>query len=220
MDRFVASFASECDADLELCHAHGVAYQRDQSHLVPYDSVYFAKCAGYEDQDIAVKINAGRVRVVNSWLSQHASVCDIGIGSGEFIKKRPHTFGRDVNPAAISWLKANGLWASRFDEFAGYTFWDVIEHVPTPEDYFRDIRLHAFLFTSIPVFRDLAKIRDSKHYRPGEHLYYFTEQGFVDWMALHGFQMVEQLDFETRAGRESIATFAFKRTMRPPMPGA
>lgn len=211
MDRLIASYASECDGDLELCHAHGVAYQRDQSQLVPYDAGYFAKCLSYEDAEIAQAINAGRIDLVNQRLGYHTRILDVGIGSGEFIKKRPNTYGFDVNPTAVEWLKAHKLWASTFEGFAGYTFWDVIEHVPTPNDYLKQIQLHAWLFVSVPIFQDLRRIRESKHYRPGEHLFYWTENGFIDWMGRHGFMLRDQSDFETRAGRESIGSFAFQR---------
>ena len=63
----------------------------------------------------------------------------------------------------------------------------------------------------VRVFEDLADIRKSRHYRPGEHLYYFTDRGIVSWMAMHGFDLLERDWFETRAGRESIATYAFQR---------
>ena len=58
-------------------------------------------------------------------------------------------------------------------------------------------------------------IRDSKHYRPGEHLYYFTELGFAQWMARHGFELLEVSNFETKAGRDSILSFAFRRHRWP-----
>jgi hypothetical protein len=87
----------------------------------------------------------------------------------------------------------------------------VLEHVETPDDYFRRIHDGAYLFTSLPIFTDLTKVRQSKHYRPDEHLYYFSEDGFVNWMAHHRFKLLERDDFETRAGREAILSFAFRR---------
>jgi hypothetical protein len=215
MDRFIRSFASECDADLELCHAHGVAYQRDQTQLVVYDEPYYAKCLSYEDQAIALAINAGRIQLVNRRVGSLARVCDIGIGSGEFIKKRPQTFGHDVNPVALQWLTDQGKRAQDLGAFGAYTFWDVIEHVPEPETYFRQVKLHARLFTSIPIFDTLDAIRSSRHYRPGEHLYYFCRDGFLEWMDEHGFAVLEIADFETAAGRESILSFAFRRYRWP-----
>lgn len=205
---------AEADGDLMLCQQNGVAYQADHSQLVEYGADYYAKCASYEGQDIAEKINAGRIALVARHLTA-SRVLDIGIGSGEFIKKRPNTFGFDVNPVAVEWLKKNKLWAQNLDDFAGYTFWDVIEHVPEPETYFNHIKLHACLFTSIPIFYGLQTIRLSKHYRPGEHLYYWTEDGFVAWMNTHGFMRLETDCFEIEAGRESIYSFAFVRYRWP-----
>jgi hypothetical protein len=212
VDKAIASLPAIEDGDLMLCPAHGVAYQRDMTQKVPYDAAYFDKYVGYEGQDIAVKINAGRVALVNHYVGAEAPVLDIGIGSGEFIKSRPTTFGYDVNPKAIEWLKANRRWSDGFAAFDGFTFWDVLEHVEEPAvDYFRRMHSGAFLFTSVPIFRDLSRIRESRHYRPGEHLYYFTENGLIDWLGGYGFDLHEIARFETDAGRDSILSFAFRR---------
>jgi len=215
MDRFIASMPFDADGDLALCRDHGVAYQRDMTQLVAYDEPYYAKCASYEDQAIALKINAGRIALVNAHVGTNR-VVDIGIGSGEFLKKRPNTMGFDINPVAAEWLKRNDLWAHRLSDFSAHTYWDVIEHVPEPEQYLQHVHLGGFLFTSIPIFYGLGGIRLSKHYRPGEHLYYWTQDGFVEWMALHGFMLLETQTFEIDAGRESIYSFAFKRIKWPP----
>ncbi len=215
MDRFIASMPAEEDADLMLCREHGVAYQKDMTPTAEYDAAYYAKCASYEDKEIANRINDGRISMVAKHHGLLAKVCDIGIGSGEFIRRRGNTHGFDVNPVAIEWLKRNDLWAHDLSSFGAYTFWDVIEHVPQPEAYFQHIQLHAKLFTSIPIYYALGGIRLSKHYRPGEHLYHFTERGFVDWMEAHGFRLIEMQDFEIQAGRESIYSFAFKRYRWP-----
>lgn len=193
-----------------LCHAHGVAYQKDRSFIVNYDEAYYSKCASYEGKLIADRINSGRIAIVEKHFGS-GHVLDTGIGSGEFIKRRPNTYGRDVNPVAIEWLMRNDLWAHHPEEFEAFTFWDVIEHIESPETVFRHIRKGAYLFTSLPVFEDLARIRDSRHYRPGEHLQYWTDRGFVSWMGLHGFQLLERDCFESQAGRDSIATYAFIR---------
>lgn len=188
----------------------GMAYQKDQSQLVPYDEAYFEKYQKYEGSEIAVKLNEGR----KAFVEKHYGIgplVDIGVGSGEFIKSRPLTWGRDVNLAANQWLLRNGFWADDLESFPAFTAWDVIEHCPDPDVYFRDLRVGGYLFTSIPVFTDLSKIRESKHYRPSEHLYYWTLSGFVEWMDLHRFDFLEVSDFETRAGREDILSFAFRK---------
>lgn len=211
MDRFIAKMPSEEDGDLMLCRAHGVAWQQDMSSPVEYDDAYFDKYVGYEGKGIAKAINAGRVAIVNRYAGRDAITVDIGIGCGEFIKSRPATFGRDVNPKGIEWLRARNLWAENLRDFDAFTFWDVIEHIEDPISYFRQINVGAYLFTSLPIFGDLTRIRDSKHYRPNEHFYYWTAFGFVSWMQRYGFQLLDQQDFETRAGRDSILSFAFRR---------
>lgn len=42
---------------------------------------------------------------------------------------------------------------------------------------------------------------------------YWTAQGFIDWMALYGYRLIEQSAHETDAGRESIGAFAFCRDL-------
>lgn len=210
MDKFIASFPAEDDGDLMLCPAQGVAYQKDRSHLVSYDAAYYDKCASYADKEIARKINAGRIALVQKHFGD-GLVVDIGIGSGEFIRNRPNTFGFDVNPVGIEWLRRNNLFAHYLSDFDAFTLWDVIEHVETPETYFRHMGEGAMVFVSIPVFADLKRIRESKHYRPGEHLQYWTAEGFLFWMGLHGFTCLDHQTFEIEAGREDIHSFAFHR---------
>lgn len=214
MDKFIARTQAEDDGDLMLCLQEGVAYQRDMTVTQAYDAAYHQKCADKDGTEIAAKLNAGRVAMVNAHVGPNR-VCDIGIGSGEFVRQRPNTYGRDVNPVAIEWLKRNDLWADSLGEFAGYTFWDVLEHLPEPGVYFRHVNLGAYVFVSIPIHDDLRRIRESKHYRPGEHVLHFTERGFVNWMYLHGFNLIESSDFETKAGRDSILSFTFRRFAWP-----
>ncbi len=200
-----------------LCMDEGIAYQADRDSQITYDAAYYDKCAGYEGQAIANKINAGRIEFVAKHFGGGRAV-DVGIGSGEFIKRRGNTYGHDVNPAGIEWLKRNDLWVEKITGFGAVTMWDVIEHVEEPEFYLRQIGLHGMLFVSLPIVYALGAIRLSKHYRPGEHLYYFETDGFVSWMNLHGFMLLEMADFEIQAGRESIYSFAFKRYRWPASP--
>lgn len=211
MDRHLAKIA-RVDDDLVICEALGFAYQRDMTVTASYDEAYWQKCAGYEGAAIADAINRGRINLV----ARHAGeceVCDVGVGSGEFIKRRGNARGYDVNPTARAWLSSEGLLIEREElrEFRAITFWDVLEHVPDPSEYLDLISPGAWMFTSIPIFENLDRIRSSKHYRPGEHLYYFTDDGFVSWLGSYGFELKERSSFEMLAGRDSIYSFAFQR---------
>lgn len=214
MDGLIRRFSAIDDGDLRICEALGVAYQSDMTKPFDYGEAYFDNYVSMEGQEIARRLNEARVDLVNRHSGADAQVVDIGIGSGEFIKSRPNTVGHDVNRKALAWLANNGKQAGRIDQYSHFTFWDVLEHVASPhESYFKRIQPGSKLYTSLPVFADLTRVRASKHYKPNEHLYYWLERGFIDWMALYRFRLLERSDCETRAGRESILSFAFVRDL-------
>ncbi len=217
MDRFVAGLPAERDGDLMLCD--GVAYQADMAaDRVPYDGNYLAKVDAYEGTAIAQAVNAGRCALLARHVGEVAAVLDIGAGSGAFVRcARSWGFdasGFDVIPAAAERLRRAGLYADVDGRFDAVTMWDVIEHIEDPEQVLRAPRVGARLFVSLPVFDDLARVRESRHYRPGEHLYYWQPAAFVRWMALRGFRLLEQSDHEIAAGRDRIAAFAFVRDVQ------
>ena len=219
MDPLIARFDSVEDGDLVLCRGRGVARQRDMSFRAPpgvnaVGENYFDHYAALAGGEIGQLIHAARRDIVDRHAGREACVLDVGIGSGEFIQARPNTLGLDINPRGIEWLRREGKLADGVEGFEAYTFWDVLEHIDQPyRHYFRFMKDGAWLFTSLPIFSDLDTVRGSKHYKPGEHLYYWMEQGFVDWMAAWRFRLVERSDVESEAGREGIVSFAFRRDL-------
>lgn len=214
MDELIKRFETVADRDLKQCAARGVAYQADMSRPVQYDDAYFQNYVNLEGQEIARRLNAGRVDLVNRHAGADGLTLDVGIGSGEFIKSRgANTFGRDVNPRAVEWLKQENLFSEDMGAFKAFTFWDVLEHIDVPNNYFKRMPEGSLLFTSLPTFDDLNRVRKSRHYKPNEHFYYWTQQGFIAWMALYRFRCLEISRFETEAGRDDITSFAFIRDL-------
>lgn len=218
MDSLIYRFDAVQDKDLMQCPNRGVAYQRDMSALVLYDKAYFDKCLAYKGNEIANKVNAGRVALVKRY--HVGEIIDIGAGTGEFIESFGEgAKGYDANPYSVEWLRNNNLYSENFTDSRGFTFWDTLEHVKDPVFYFKRIPKESFVFVSIPVFPQSGpesftkNIRQSKHYRPNEHLYYWTEDGFVDWMKMYGFRLLEKNNSETESGRDGITEFAFKRDL-------
>lgn len=213
MDSVIKNYKAVADKDLMLCRDNGVAYQADMSQLVPYDKDYMNKCASYEGMEIARRINAARVALVSCFAM--GDVLDVGIGSGEFIRTRGEgTYGTDVNPAAREWLAVEGLLRDDLESFHHFTFWDVLEHIPSPQDYLSRMPFGSFVFASLPIFNSLSSIRSSRHYRPGEHLYYWTHQGFISWARGHGFVCHHSNIAETLAGRDSITSFVMQKVLQ------
>lgn len=216
MDRLIKRFDGVVDNDLMLCVPRGVAYQRSQGRIA-YDGGYLAKVDAYDGTEIGRAVNAGRCAMLARHLPPKATLLDVGAGSGAFVRAaRAAGFvasGWEVIPDAVARLLEAGAYADDPHVFDAVTLWDTIEHMDDPELRLCQVRKGAFLFASVPVFDDLRKIRESKHYRPNEHLYYWTTKGFIDWMAMYGFRLLEQSGHEIEAGRETIGAFAFRRDL-------
>jgi hypothetical protein len=138
-------------------------------------------------------------------------LCDVGIGSGAFIICRgPLTFGWDVNPVGIQWLKQRHRYADpMITPFPAISMWDVLEHIPNFVPLLKNVG--RWLFLSLPIFRDATHALGSKHFRPDEHCWYFTRDGLVWLMNKLGFMLMEENDEETKIGREDIMSFAFHK---------
>jgi hypothetical protein len=177
----------------------------------PYDEAYFAKYARYAETEMGRRITAARVDLVNRHAGPGASVCDVGIGCGDFVQARPNTFGSDCNPAGVSWLLERGLLVDPTREtFDALTFWDSIEHIPDPSPLLTNAR--EWVFVSLPVVpNDGPPAASWKHYREDEHCWYWTLSGFLRWMMEHGFVCKERNTVETDLGREDVHSFAFRR---------
>jgi hypothetical protein len=128
-------------------------------------------------------------------------------------------YGYDVNPRAVDWLAQRELFIDPYKHIPsaieGLTFWDSLEHLPDPADLLARMRVGMFAFVSLPVFDDLTRVTESKHYRPGEHVSYFTHDGLVRFMAEQGFDLLESNRAESLAGREAIESFTFHKTRGP-----
>lgn len=135
---------------------------------------------------------------------------DIGIGGGGFVKSYEGASGWDINEHALRWLYGEGLLRDpRIIPFECATLWDSLEHMRDPSLILNNVTRWAFVST--PIYRDADHARHSKHYKPGEHLWYFTERGLHAYMKRLGFKLRESNALECDCGREDIGSFAFER---------
>lgn len=183
-----------------------------------YDDAYWHRYCAMADTPMGHALNKFRCEFVTEHFPVARGVLDVGIGSGAFmlaIQKIWHDRvikGFDVNEAAGNWLMARMQFHDPAiladNSFPLLTFWDSLEHIPAPAATLRK----AFgVAMSIPIFRDKAHALSSKHFRPDEHLWYWTERGLIDWMGRQGFKCLATSTVESELGREDIMSFAFRR---------
>jgi hypothetical protein len=172
-----------------------------------YEKDYWDKYVEYDATKMGERLTDFRVKFARKfWKGQ---IIDIGIGAGRFVQET-NCKGFDVNNSAIKWLKNNEFFSDPYkQEVDCITCWDSLEHIAEPEKLINQVK--KWVFISIPIFQNGEQAIKSKHYRPGEHIWYFTERGLIQWMARLGFSLKSHSDEETKIGREEIKTYAFFR---------
>jgi len=174
-----------------------------------YDEEYFNNYLKYKNTETGKKITQFRTDFVNKIYD--GDLIDFGSGSGQFVESRSKTFGIDVNPFSVSALKTIGKYCDQIPSNPrAISFWDSLEHIKDCWDIVETIS--EYVFVSIPIFVSMIHALRSKHFKPKEHYWYFTEKGLIECFLLMGFSLVERSDFETRyCGRDMVYTYCFKR---------
>ncbi len=171
-----------------------------------YSGPYFEKYQALDATPMGAALTAARVDMVQRHFD--GEVLDVGIGGGRFVIESGGK-GFDVNEEAVQWLKSRNAYADPYKGVAAITCWDSLEHVPDPEALIRSVG--EWVFVSMPVYKDQADCLKSKHFKPGEHLHYWSVRGLIGWFAKMNFGCVEINERESDLGREGITSFAFRR---------
>lgn len=206
--------------NLMIDSGKGVAIQKDPKKF-DYTEEYFNHFKSLENTESAYKINMGRHKLIDEYYDSN-NIVDIGIGSGDFIRTAGNLtiYGYDISGKSRQYLLDNGRFfdihskRAPYDRISIFTFWDSLEHIEFKNQgvLLKRMAIGTYIFVSMPIMTDIMKIKGSKHYKPNEHIYYFTMTGFQDYMSKFGFMCMKIQDFEIKAGREDVYTFVFNKT--------
>lgn len=173
-----------------------------------YEGQYFAHYQKLDATPMGSLLTKARCQLVQKYTDASLGV-DIGIGGGRYVMESRGN-GYDVCDDAVEWLQRIYSYVDPYAAPVNHvTCWDSLEHIPDPEALLRQAT--DWLFVSMPIYDGLSDVLQSKHYKPGEHLHYWTLPGFVNWCEAQGFQLMEANHAESELGREGITSFAFKR---------
>jgi len=192
---------------------NGIVYQVKVAEPFEYGEEYFTRYCEYRGSKASLCIVGARIEMVKRF--GDGDVLDVGVGNGEFLehlnREGIRCFGYDINPHAVEMLKERGdflLPGSATVRTA--TFWDTLEHIPDPASFLGLVDATRVLM-SIPIYSSVDSLLSWKHFKPGEHLYYFTEEALVTYMGDLGYEAIYVGRPEEKCGRQDIMSFAFSR---------
>lgn len=197
----------------------------------PYDAEYVKKYEIMAGTHMATRLNNHRVALTMTAAKygeldgQASTFLDIGPGDGAFMGHLIHdvpegedfVYGYDVNPIMVERLKAEKRYTEPGNAYLPQhawtvmTFWDSFEHIHRPD---RTIVNAQTVAMSIPIFRNREHVLASKHFRPDEHVWYFTDEGIRAFMDKCGFACSHSDKRETEIGREDIRSYIFVNKKR------
>lgn len=173
-----------------------------------YSGEYFAHYQKLDDTPMGEALTKARLALVERHTKASLGV-DIGIGGGRYVKESWGQ-GFDVSREAVDWLQRTYSYTDPYlRPVPVITCWDSLEHIPEPEKLLAQVT--DWFFVSLPTFDNATEARESKHFKPSEHLWYFSVPGLIRWAEDQGFECREVNHIETKLGREGITSFAFKR---------
>jgi len=192
--------------DLLWIEKLGIGFLKSDGYS--YDKDYWETYLEYAHSKIGTELTRQRAEFVTRNGVNFSELCDIGVGSGQFVDT-VKCKGMDINPYANTWLKEHNYYADRPENFSSLTLWDVIEHIDDPRALLKNTET---VFISTPIYKDLSSCLLSKHFKPREHIWYFTDSGVKYFMEQLGFIVKDESNFETVLGREGIMSYCFVRT--------
>ena len=183
-----------------------------KTNLISYDTAYF---------EHMLEMYAGSGRKVNEIRWQFLKqlepklVLDYGCGCNMFDLYRPEEVtvdSYDIGTIGVSAYPQTGIRHERYDVVC---FWDVLEHVDwerePDEEILKWMQRADFVAISLPILPSYFENMEMwKHYKPGEHLTYFTSESLTEFMEEKGFELIEH-DMPECPPRDDIHSFIFRK---------
>ncbi len=154
------------------------------------------------------EVHARRRELVEEYVILRTSF-DYGCGKTPFYK--PEEVGGAWDKYTVGFTKFNRIaWLHT----ESLLLFDVLEHIYDPESFLLNVPHNKCILT-IPIvpgdkLESLDDIKDWKHYKPGEHFWYFTHNGFVKFVENIGWKIAYSGQNECPP-RQDITSFVLYR---------
>jgi len=193
--------------DLSKCLECEHVWQSSLNVTQTYNKDYCTKRYDNESSDKMAYLRAGFVLSCSSLLSgakisNTRTICDIGYGMGHFLKTIEcfdfKTYGIDVHGGDF------GIQECNYDSdihFSVVTMFDSLEHLEDPL-LISKMSTDLYIVTLPNTPMDIADFITWKHYRPGEHLHYFSRKSLETTL---NSKIISEIDLEDVIRKGDIA---------------
>ena len=188
--------------EVKICDACGYGRPSIREPM-QYDEAYESKYLAYPEDEIN-KIRLNFVAAVGSLL-------DFGCGSGSFVRAARaagfDAYGYDVNDFTSDLRPPDGFKPEII------TAWDSFEHLTDEQqkEFFELAKSAKCVYVSIPDFESASWNVDLdtwRHYRPAEHLHYYTAAALARRFKLEGFTA-----YKLDHGEDAVRKAPWKRNI-------
>ena len=187
-----------------------------------YDDDYAKHYLALSGTMKSVALNMKRAAFVTDHRS-YGNLTDIGCGVGAFLNIvgqfdcYTSLKGYDINSTCVAITKNSGFDAEStpngLPEVTSevVTFFDTLEHFRSLTRVMGKVANAEVIVITIPLFTDYDSIEKSHHFKPGEHLHYFTDKSIQVLFKRYLFSPIKWSDFEDKVGRRGLRSYLFER---------
>lgn len=182
---------------------------------IKYDDSYFLEFKKRALSEMGRKLYLFRKAYVECF-SKEGKILDYGTGYGDLVYKdvSGRWVGFDVMKETQQRLGSKFL-NSSWESFSNICLFDVFEHFDQPSKFLNQVKSGCRLFVTIPLWNGnwdkLSEIENWKHWKPGEHFFYASLNGFIEFFEKSKFNIIDYNKIESSLGREDCYTFCFSK---------
>lgn len=178
-------FLSKCTHRFDMDYVMSIVDRVYEEKNI-YNSVYAERFKQRAKTALGKKIIRSRWSLVEKYCKGNLNLLDYGCASGAFHKASKNGFntsGYDINPNY-------GYINCPDDRVDILTMWDVIEHLHDPSTVLNKFK-PKYLFLCTPNVEAASELAEWKHYRPDEHLHYFSLKTLTELLNKHSYRVLE-----------------------------
>ena len=170
--------------------------------MIKYDLNYYEKMLRQNSRSAEkiAKVRWNFIRQLNPRF-----VLDFGSGVGWFRAYKPE--GIEVDSFDIGPYPQTGILRDYYNLIC---FWDVLEHISGFDSIKDVLTLTDYVALCVPIKPEKALLETWKHFKPGEHLNYFTEKSLDETFKKYSFHLLAKASPECPP-REDVLSFIYIR---------